>query len=51
MAERGIPLPEWRCVNLFWCLLDAMTLLRSERIDARRSKALANLSEATRAIR
>ncbi len=50
-AERGIPLPEWRCVNLFWCLLDAMTLLRSERADARWSTALADLSDATRALR
>jgi len=46
-SERGIPLPEWRCVNLFWCLLDAMTLLRG---DARLGKALADLSEATRAL-
>ena len=49
-SERGIPLPEWRCVNLFWCLLDAMTLLRSERLDARFGKTLAALSEATGAL-
>lgn len=24
--ERGATLPEWRCVNLFWCLIDAATL-------------------------
>jgi hypothetical protein len=45
-----IPLPEWRCVNVFWCLLDAMTLLRSERVDARFGKTLAALSEATGAL-
>jgi aminoglycoside phosphotransferase (APT) family kinase protein len=50
-AERGVSLPEWRCVDLFWCLLDAMTLLRSGRADARLSRALADLSEATRALR
>jgi len=50
-AERGIPLPEWRCVNLFWCLLDAMTLVRSERADARWNTALTDLSAATRALR
>lgn len=49
-AERGIPLPEWRSVNLFWCLLDAMALLRSERFDARWRKTLTDLSEATRAL-
>jgi aminoglycoside phosphotransferase (APT) family kinase protein len=48
--ERGTPLPEWQCVNLFWCLLDAMTLLRSCRIDTRWSKTLADLSEATSAL-
>ncbi len=46
-SERGVSLPEWRCVNLFWCLLDATTLLRSPYSDARLSKALADLSEAT----
>lgn len=50
-SERGVPLPEWRCVNLFWCLLDALTLLRAERLDARFGKALAELSEATGALR
>lgn len=50
VSERGIPLPEWRCVNLFWCLLDATTLLRSERGDARWSKVLADLCEATGAL-
>jgi aminoglycoside phosphotransferase (APT) family kinase protein len=49
-SESGIPLPEWRCVNLFWCLLDAMTLLRSERLDARFGTTLAALSEATGAL-
>ncbi len=50
-TERGIPLPEWRCVDLFWCLLDAMTLMRSGRAEARWSRALADLSEVTRALR
>ncbi len=50
-TERDIPLPKWRCVNLFWCLLDAMTLVRSERADAHWSTALATLSDATRALR
>lgn len=49
-AERGIPLPEWRHVNLFWCLLDAMTLLHAERDDARWRRAFAEVSEATRAL-
>jgi aminoglycoside phosphotransferase (APT) family kinase protein len=49
-AERGIPLPEWWCVNLFWCLLDAVTLLRSERAAPRWRKTLTDLSEATRAL-
>jgi hypothetical protein len=49
-SERGIPLPEWRCVNVFWCLLDAMTLLRSEGVDAHFGKTLSALSEATRAL-
>jgi hypothetical protein len=35
---------------LFWCLLDAMTLLRSERLDARFGTTLAALSEATGAL-
>ncbi len=47
VSERGVPLPEWRCVNLFWCLLDAMTLLHSNRGEARFAKALADLLEAT----
>lgn len=50
-SERSIPLPEWRCVNLFWCLLDVTTLLRSERTGARWSKTLADLSEATIELR
>lgn len=50
-AERGIPLPEWRHVNLFWCLLDAMTLLHAERDDVRWRRTLADMSEATRALR
>jgi len=29
-SERCIPLPEWRCVNLFWCLLDAMTAISAQ---------------------
>ena len=49
-SERAIALPEWRCVNVFWCLIDAMTLLHSERLDARFGKALADLSEATGAL-
>jgi aminoglycoside phosphotransferase (APT) family kinase protein len=47
VSERGATLPEWRCVNLFWCLLDATTLQGSGCADARWSKALADLSEAT----
>lgn len=50
VSARGVPLPEWRCINLFWCLLDAMTLLSSARVDTRWRKALADLSEATGAL-
>ncbi len=50
VSERGVPLPEWRSVNLLWCLLDAMTLLPSERADSRWNKTLADLSEATGAF-
>jgi len=50
VSERSIPLPEWTSVNLFWCLLDATTLLHAERGDARWRKALADLSEATGAL-
>jgi aminoglycoside phosphotransferase (APT) family kinase protein len=49
-SERGIQLPEWRCVNLFWCLLDAMTLLPAADADLRFGKAIADLSEATGAL-
>jgi aminoglycoside phosphotransferase (APT) family kinase protein len=46
-SERGATLPEWRCVNLFWCLIDATTLQGSGCADARWSKALADLSQTT----
>ena len=26
-AARGVPLPDWRSVNLLWCLVDALTAL------------------------
>lgn len=49
-SERGVPLAEWRCVNLFWCLLDAMTLLSAGCLDARLGTTLTELSEATSAL-
>lgn len=49
-AERGTEVPDWRCVDLFWCLLDVMTLVRLERFDRRWSRAVTNLSEANRAL-
>lgn len=45
-SERSSALPEWQHVNLFWCLLDATTLLNSGRVDARFGRALADLSAA-----
>lgn len=46
-SERGATLSVWRCVNLFWYLIDAITLQNSDCTAARWSKALAELSEAT----
>jgi hypothetical protein len=48
LEERGATLPEWRCVNLFWCLIDATMLQSSGCADASWEKVLADLSEATR---
>lgn len=45
-AERGRRLPEWQSVRLFWCLLDALTLVH-ENDHTRLTAAIADLRDAT----
>jgi aminoglycoside phosphotransferase (APT) family kinase protein len=48
--ERSEPLPEWPCVHVFWCLLDAMTLVQSYPGDERLGLVLAELTHATSSL-
>jgi aminoglycoside phosphotransferase (APT) family kinase protein len=51
IRERSDSLPDWPYVNLFWSLLDAVTLARQAPNDARLRAVLVDLDDATKSLR